>query len=209
LRWLPGDEKHGFSLERVMELKAKKEIVAGSLQEFKKLVVCRLKAPTTSPITPKASTPPAVAADGEGGTHDSEKSPAMVLFVYAQEDEENAFARLVESLNQWSVGYDGYVDSSSSETDAVKAWCDTLKEHVTLLEPSAVMFLDGRCSRDWIDDRLRRYFVLQRDLPNRPSAAVCECEPIPKNALRRFRPTGRVQIFRHNDTDALRAFLHR
>jgi len=199
LRWLPGDDKHGFAPEEIVALKARGEVLAGSLQEFKKLIVQRLKAPAPTAVV----IPP-------GPDIDPADPAALVLLICAREDEEKAFADLVTTVSTLAVGYDGYVDPTSAvESDAVKAWCDSVKDRVSLFEPTAVMFLDGRCSRDWIDDRLRRYFVLQRDLPKRPPAAVCECEPIPKESLRRFRPAGRVQIFRQNDAAALRAFLHR
>lgn len=206
LHWLPGD-RHGFTPEETAALMERGDIRATGLQEFKKMVKSSLVDAVALQMISPSIDPRMIARAPAPPSEDGTPAP-LVLLVCSQADEAVAFPEIATAIGSLQIGYDNHVDiSPAGDTAAIEAWCASVKDRVTLFEPTAVMFLDGSCDRDWIDDRLRRYFVLQRDLPNRPPAAICECLPIPKSPLRRFRPAGRLKIFSHTDTAALRTFL--
>jgi len=212
LCWLP-NENHGFSEEELAVLKTKSNVIAGSLEEYKKIVLARLTGPKSpSPSIPPAPSIPPGAPLPPGGTAPAPApaAPPFALFISASDDEKGALADLLKRVGPLDIGLDGRVDGSvSNDPAAIETWCRQIKESVGIFNYAAVVFVDGLCARDWIDTRLRNYLVLERDLPSTPRAAVCECAPIPKADLRYFRPKGRVTFLPCDDDAALRDFLLR
>ena len=210
LYWLP-NENHGFSEEELATLKTKSNVIAASLEEYKKIVIARL----TGPKAPSSSIPPAPSIHpplppGGDPPAPAPAAPPFALFISASDDEKGALADLLKRVGPLDIGLDGRVDGSvSNDPAAIETWCRQIKESVGIFHYAAVVFVDGLCPRDWIDTRLRNYLVLERDLPSTPRAAVCECAPIPKADLRYFRPKGRVTFLPCDDEAALRDFLLR
>jgi hypothetical protein len=193
LRWLPS-EHHGFTDLELAELKKSSDVVAASLEDFKRLILARLTAPSTPVLTQLV--------ENKGA------APSLALLICASDDEAGALNDLFRKVDLLAVGRDGYVDSSLiADPAAIEAWRREVKEMVKNFNHSAVIFVDGCCRRDWIDTRLRNYLVLERDLVRTPKAAVWDYHPIPKSEMRHFRPVGRVTLLRHDDEPALRAFL--
>lgn len=218
LLWLPS-ENHGFSDDELIALKTKPDVIATSLEEFKKIVSARLTGPTAPPPPPSplgGGVPaPPISSGGDAaappipsGGDPTASAPPLVLFISATEDEDGAFENLLDRVNAMSIGLDGRVDASvSNDPAAIEMWCRQIKESVGNFHHTAVVFVDGLCPREWIDTRLRNYLVLERDLASTPKAAVCDFPPLPKDKKRQFRPTGRVTFLRGDDDAALRDFL--
>jgi len=201
LQWLPS-QNHGLSDAQIAILKTKAEVIAASLEEFKKIVIARLTRPETPPTAPPPSVP---------GAARSAVSPPFPLFISASADAKGALADLVRLTRAMEIGYDGHVDKSAdNDSAAIETWCRHIKESIATFHHTAVVFVDGLCPSEWIDTRLRNYLVLERDLPSTPKTAVCNCPPLPKGDLRYFRPPpGRVTFLPCDDDAALREFLLR
>lgn len=203
LQWLPS-EKHGFSTEEVAALKSQGDVIAGTLEEFRKIVVNRLSGRIATPLPPL----PSSEATTTPGTATTLPPPPFALFISAPDDESGALAKLIGQVAKIPVGIDARVQGPlAKDTAAIETWCRELKESVAQLHHTAVVFVDGNCPRDWIDLRLRNYLILERDLPTTPKAAVCECPPDPKPELRLFRPRGRIEFLSCDNDVALREFL--
>ncbi len=189
LRWLPQNAA-GFDEAELNALKARDDVKAVGLQEFKTMITTRL---SSAPIM-------GIPAGGNGAD--------LVMLMCAVEDEREAFGEIAALIDGLELGYDRFVDSSPLvEAQDIEAWCAAVKKGVGNFGATRVVFLDGNCGSDWIDARSRNYLVLKRDVPELPPAAICDCQPLPKAQPRGFRPRGRVQIFRHDDPQALETFL--
>jgi|GEM_PF-6388468 len=211
LRWLPGDGRHGFAPAEEAERKQRPEVRAVPLEEFKKMVSDRLKAPV-GPVAGLVAGGGGPPGGGGGGAAPGPRAE-LVLVVCSPDDESRTLDQMLGILEgvppvagRVPAGTDGYPDPLPEiEADSVEAWCRAIKERLDAVNPTRVLFIDGLCSRDWIDDRLRRFLILQREL--QLPGAVCDCEPLAKPLRRRFRPRGRIEFLSYDDLARLQAWI--
>ena len=170
LRWVPrGTPSSDSSTERDAGL----EPIEETLEDFKKTLLARLTQPSTRHRAPERADP-RVAGDSLAN--------ALVLLVGANRDE-GRVAEIERKLDEIGCGRDAFLsDDAATEGDA---WRQEMQNLLKLHDPAGVVFVDGDCSGNWADRRLRDLVLLLRDVP---AARPALCVYPPPDKPRRYRP---------------------